>query len=336
MQSIQILEQAFYSLEDGIGILDANSNCAFINKAAQDIFQKQINKIPQQGDAFLNFIHPERRVLYQQFITDAFNNHATTFVLNYEQDGVDTWFELSYTPVVEENGSINYVCVKAKNITEKKRLESEKAALQQRIIKDTVAAQEKERSLIGRELHDNVNQVLTTVKLYNEICYYDDKPNKELLHKSLVQVNYCIQEIRDLSRRLAVPKVDSSSFGDLIKDLIDSINDTKKTSIQLLTHGIKNLEITQELQTTIYRIVQEQITNIIKYACAGEVKVIIAGSGSDIAVQVQDNGIGFDINEKKNSNGLINMKNRAEMVGGTIAFDTAPGQGCTMTAEFPL
>lgn len=178
--------------------------------------------------------------------------------------------------------------------------------------------------------------MLTTVKLYTELSYQDDVPNKELLKRSVQQINYCIEEIRNLSRRLAVPRMGELNFEELIKDLVDTINMTKKTSIKFLSYGIKNRELSHELQTTIYRIIQEQITNVIKYACANSVKVIIAGTNDDIAIQVQDNGIGFDLKEKIKGNGITNMISRAETLGGSLKFDTSPGKGCTMTVEFPL
>jgi signal transduction histidine kinase len=240
----------------------------------------------------------------------------------------------------DEDGLIDHVCVKAKEITDKvlleRKLEKERADQKNKLIKATIEAQEKERNLIGRELHDNVNQVLTTVKLYTELCYYDEIPSKELLGRSIKQINYCIEEIRSLSMRLAVPRLGELGLEELIRELIDTINSTRKTSIEFLSHGIKNKEFSQELQTTIYRIVQEQLTNVIKYAHAASVKVIIAGTCSDIAVQVQDNGVGFDLAEKKRGNGIINMISRAETMGGTLHFETSPGLGCSMTAEFPL
>jgi signal transduction histidine kinase len=66
------------------------------------------------------------------------------------------------------------------------------------------------------------------------------------------------------------------------------------------------------------------------------VKVIIAGTGTDVAVQVQDDGIGFDLKQKSKGNGITNMISRAETVGGCLKFETSPGNGCSMTAEFPL
>jgi signal transduction histidine kinase len=161
-------------------------------------------------------------------------------------------------------------------------------------------------------------------------------PNKELLKRSVQQINYCIEEIRSLSRRLAVPKLGELGLEELIRDLVETINITKKTSIQFLSYGIKNRDFKQELQTTIYRIIQEQLTNVIKYAHANSVKVIIAGTPDDIAIQVQDNGVGFDMNEKSKGNGITNMISRAETLTGTLKFETSPGNGCTMTAEFPL
>ena len=190
--------------------------------------------------------------------------------------------------------------------------------------------------MIGRELHDNVNQVLTTVKLYTELSYQDEVPNKELLKRSVQQINYCIEEIRNLSRRLAVPKLGELGLEELIRDLVETINITKKTSIKFLSYGIKNRDFKQELITTIYRIVQEQLTNVIKYAHAHSVKVIIAGTQHDIAIQVQDDGMGFDLKEKSKGNGITNMISRAETLGGSLKFETSPGNGCTMTVEFPL
>ena len=240
----------------------------------------------------------------------------------------------------DERGVITHVCIKAKEITKRilleKKLLQERKARRNKIIKATIEAQEKERSIIGRELHDNVNQVLTTVKLYTELSYHDEVPNKELLKRSVQQINYCIEEIRSLSRRLAVPKLGELDLEELIKDLVETINITKKTSIKYLSYGIKNREFRQELQTTIYRIIQEQLTNVIKYAHANSVRVIIAGTNDDIAVQVQDNGIGFDLKEKSRGNGITNMISRAETIGGSLKFETSPGNGCTMTAEFPL
>lgn len=335
-----LLERALFVLKDGFCIVDKKLNIEYLNSFALEFLEKQAKCRPEIGDNFLDFIAEERQHLHKELIAKAFDRQTSVIEFEFLINEEPVFYEMDYYPLIAENDSVTHVCIKAKNITDKvlleKKLKEEKRIRKDKLIKATIEAQEKERSLIGRELHDNVNQVLTTVKLYTEMCYHDEKPNKELLKRCTQQINYCIEEIRGLSRRLAVPKVEEMDLEDLMKDLVDTINVTKKTSIEFLSYGIKNKKFSQEICTTVYRIVQEQLTNVIKYAMAGSVKVIIAGTNDDLAVQVQDNGIGFDFHQKSNGNGITNMISRAEMIGGTIRFETSPGNGCTITAEFPL
>lgn len=336
-ESLSLLERALFILQDGVGIIEKDFTISYINSAAQDLLEKQFHHRPSVGECFLDYVASERLDIHREFILKAFENEPSTLEVEFPGPA---WYEVGYYPMPDEAGYITHVCIKAKEVTQKilleRKLKQERRERKNNIIKATIEGQEKERSLIGRELHDNVNQVLTTVKLYTELSYQDEVPNKELLKRSVQQINYCIEEIRSLSRRLAVPRLGELGLEDLIKELVNTINITKKASIKFLSYGIKNREFTHELQTTIYRIVQEQITNVIKYACATSVKVVIAGTNDDIAVQVQDDGIGFDLKEKSKGNGITNMISRAETLGGSLRFETAPGQGCTMTAEFPL
>lgn len=335
-----LLERALFILQDGVCIVEKDATINYINSAAQDILEKPRGKRAYAGDNLLDFTTPEREELHREFISKAFDNEATSFVIEQEVNGQPRWFEILYYPIPDEGGNINHVCLKGKNVTEQvlleRKLQKERKDKRDKIIKATIEAQESERGMIGRELHDNVNQVLTTVKLYTELCYHDETANKELLKRSVQQINYCIEEIRSLSKRLAVPKSSEMNLKELIKDLIDTLNMTKKTSIEFKSFGIADREFSHELQTTIYRIIQEQLTNIIKYAHASSVKVIIAGTSNEIAVQVLDNGIGFDLKEKKRGNGITNMISRASIMGGTLKFETSPGNGCVMTAEFPF
>jgi len=336
-ESLSLLERALFILQDGICIVEKDFAISYINSAAQDLFERQFNQRPSVGEHFLDYVSSERQEIHREFISKAFDNEPSIFEVEFSGPA---WYEIGYYPMPDDTGVTTHVCVKAKEITKRilleRKLQKERKDRKNKIIKATIEAQEKERSLIGRELHDNVNQVLTTVKLYTELSYQDEVPNKELLKRSVQQINYCIEEIRSLSRRLAVPKLGELGLEELIKDLVDTINITKKTSIKFLSYGIKNRDFKQELQTTIYRIIQEQLTNVIKYACANSVKVVIAGTNDDVAVQVQDNGIGFDLKDKIQGNGITNMISRAETLSGSLKFETSPGHGCTMTAEFPL
>lgn len=334
---MSLLERTLLTLQDGLCIIEKDFTISYINPAGQDLLTSQLDRRPAVGDFFLDFVSTERVEIHKESILKAFENEVS--VLEIEQP-VSTWYEVGYYPVPNEQSVVTHVCIKAKNISERKSLEKrlmkERKERKNKLIKAAIEAQEKERSMIGRELHDNVNQVLTTVKLYTELSYHDEYTNKELLKRAIHQINYCIEEIRNLSRRLAVPKSDELGLEELVKDLVDTINITRRTSIKFISFGIKNREFKQELVTTIYRIIQEQLTNVIKYAQAKFVKVVVAGTQGDIAIQVQDDGIGFDLGEKSAGNGITNMITRAETLGGSLNLETSPGNGCTMTVEFPL
>jgi len=337
IESLSLLERALFILQDGVCIIEKDFTVSYINTAAQELLERQFNHRPAVGDYFLDYVASDRQEIHKEFILRAFGAEHSIFEIDFSGP---IWYEIGYYPMPDEHNDITHVCIKAKDITQRKLLEQrllqERRERKNKLIKATIEAQEKERSMIGRELHDNVNQVLTTVKLYTELSYQDEVPNKELLKRSVLQINYCIEEIRNLSRRLAVPRLGEFGLEELIRDLVETINITKKTSIKFLSYGIKNREFKQELQTTIYRIIQEQLTNVVKYAHATSVKVIIAGTQNDIAIEVQDNGIGFDLKEKSKGNGITNMISRAETLGGSLKFETSPGNGCSMTAEFPL
>ena len=199
-----------------------------------------------------------------------------------------------------------------------------------------IKAQEKERAEVGQELHDNVNQVLTTVKLYTELCMSNNENSADLLKKSSELLQFCINEIRILSRQLSAPSLGQIRMKDSIKELVETIAATGKTDIKLDTKDILDLEVNEELHLAIYRILQEHLTNILKHADASLVKIIINLIDDDLFIKVTDNGRGFNVYEKKGGIGIANMMSRAESLGGRLSINSAPGLGCVLIAHFEL
>ncbi|MGZ5287454.1 MAG: sensor histidine kinase, partial [Flavisolibacter sp.] len=276
----------------------------------------------------------------KRYVADALSNLTTKFQLCYPQSGVETWFELGYYPMPDDSGLVTHVCVRGKNISEQvqleKKLESERKKVKNQIIKATLDAQEKQRTEIGRELHDNVNQVLTTVKLYNELALTEEYTNKRLLLRSVQQVNYCIEALRTLSKTLNSPKIEENDLKDSVKELVDEVNATRRIEAHFFTYGANREKISQDLMTTIYRIAQEQLTNVLKYANASRVDVMLVGTGETIALNIKDNGEGFDVKKKSKGVGITNMISRTEVLGGHIDIESEPGKGCSLMVEFPL
>jgi signal transduction histidine kinase len=334
------LEKALFILQDAIVLLNRKGKITFINQAGQQILSGDSGSLPGIGDDYLSLLGEDKKEITSHHIDKAFCNQPSVFRLKYPQSGQAAWFEISYYPMPEENGIVTHVCVRAKNITDKVLLEVElekQRRLQKNLlIKATLDAQERQRSEIGRELHDNVNQVLTTVKLYNEICLTEEKTNKVMLMKSVQQINFCIETLRSLSKVLSSPSIEEVSLRESIQELVDSVTATRKIAVNFFTYNIRDEKVSQDIQTTIYRIAQEQLTNVLKYANASTVDVMLVGTSDTIALRIQDNGNGFDPDAKRKGVGITNMISRAETLDGKIELTSSPGEGCTLMAEFPL
>jgi PAS domain S-box-containing protein len=334
------LEKVLFILQDAIILINHKAKITYLNQAAAQILAGQFNFQPGIGDDYFSLVKEERIDITRRSIDRAFGNESSVLEINYPQAGKDRWFELGYYPMPEENGIVTHVCVRAKNVTDKillaKELDSQRRIQKNLLIKATLDAQERQRSAIGRELHDNVNQVLTTVKLYNEICLTEEKTNKVMLMKSVQQINFCIETLRALSKVLSSPSIEEVSLKESIKELVDSIKETRKIEVNFYTYHVRDENISQDLQTTIYRIAQEQLTNVLKYANASSVDVMLVGTAETIALRIQDNGEGFDPDQKRKGVGITNMISRAETLDGKLELISSPGKGCSLMAEFPL
>ncbi len=214
--------------------------------------------------------------------------------------------------------------------------EAEARQQHKRITEAVIQAQENERSLIGLELHDNVGQVLTTVKLHNEMLLQGIGDAKIILPRAIQYLQNCINEIRSLSRRLSAPTLGKISLEESVDDLIESINLASKVKITRYISGLENEQLQKDLHLGIYRILQEQLNNVLKHAEASEVVVRLERAEDHIRLSITDNGKGFTLQKSKGGIGLMNMQTRAENLSGTFAVASTPGQGCRVEVVVPL
>jgi signal transduction histidine kinase len=221
-------------------------------------------------------------------------------------------------------------------IRRQKAAREAEAQKQHKLITEAVIqAQESERSLIGLELHDNINQVLTTVKLHNEMLLEGIGDPKVILPRTLHYLQKCINEIRGLSKRLSAPTLGKISLEESVKDLIDSINLTSKVKINRQIKGIETGALSQDLHIGIYRILQEQLNNVLKHAEATEVTIQLEQRENTLRLSIADNGKGFQVQQSQNGIGLMNMRTRAENLSGTFVVKSSPGEGCCVEVVVP-
>jgi len=214
---------------------------------------------------------------------------------------------------------------------------TERLAEEARINKAVINAQENERTQIGMELHDNVKQILAASLMFLEIANknLDNKPKAYELIKNVKQyVNDAIIELRRLSHRLAPSASSGKTMAAKISELVNNMNAEGTLNVTISVNEAIE-ECNRDLQLTCYRIIQEQFSNIIKYAAASSAVINLTLNAQDILLYIKDDGIGFDPKVKKEGIGLENISRRVKAHGGKSKIVSSPGKGCAIEVQLP-
>jgi PAS domain S-box-containing protein len=245
--------------------------------------------------------------------------------------------ELVYSRYRDEIGNERFI-VLIRDISLRKQMErrllSEQKNFERMLTIQIIQAQEREREIIGHELHDNVNQILTTVKLYLEMVVGDPRKGKRLLPESIKYLVKSINEIRNLSRDLSAPTLGNQSLIDSIKDLVSMVESSTALKIKFYYNQFHDT-IPKDRQLALYRILQEQLNNVIKHSGASEVEITLSRNDEVAELMIFDNGKGFQATERKNGIGLNNIQSRAQLLGGKMEIRSAPGEGVLMKITLP-
>ncbi|MHA4844120.1 PAS domain-containing sensor histidine kinase [Flavitalea antarctica] len=217
-----------------------------------------------------------------------------------------------------------------------REIEDLRLMTQRNIMKATLDGQEKQREQIGKELHDNINQVLATVQLLLSLLRTEDVTKADIISQSRESVNYCIEEIRRLSHSLTPPSLKETSLRESIEEMIRKIHFVKGEQVNLEITGVDEDILSDGLKVTIYRIIQEQLNNILKYASASVIRVQLTQNCYNLTLLIEDNGQGFDVKAKRKGIGLANIMNRAELYNGQAIIESSPGAGCTVLVIFAI
>jgi two-component system sensor histidine kinase UhpB len=226
------------------------------------------------------------------------------------------------------------------DITEKMEMEkelAEQALLQQKMLTEvTIQAQEKERNQLGKELHDNINQVLATIRMFLGMYSESNGKRPDLITKSMSNVSYAMEEIRKLSKSLVAPSLGDIGLTDALEELVEEINIAGKVQVTLVKELSDLQKIEKNMELMLYRIAQEQLNNIRKYAKAKNAVITLRTEPGNLFFSIADDGVGFDPLVKARGIGLKNISSRVDFYAGTMTLTTAPGQGCTIEINIPL
>lgn len=325
---------------DAIWEWDMQTGYIFRNDVLMDMIGYQLDD-GKGLSWWLRRIHPEDRNRVTDKIKEATDKSQHSWEDEYRFRCSDGQYkhiqDRGY--VVYENGLPVKMIGSLQDVTDIKKLENElveeKLQRQKEVSEMVIRVQEKERTRIGHELHDNINQILSTTKMFIEMLTPQSDEEKKIKAKSIEYILTSIEEIRKLSKELVVPTLGEKGLVESIYALIEDIQFSSPLRIRFL-HDTETDMLSPGKKITVFRIVQEQMKNILKYSKAKQVDICLRSRNTDIELVIKDDGIGFDPKQTHRGIGLSNIHDRTRFYGGTVDIQTSLGKGCLVTVTLPL
>ena len=358
VEELRFSEERYRSLFEALGegavLLDAKGKIIASNRCAEQIFG-----VDKQQMHDLQTFHLTNKFIHEDFTEYPILTHPSVKTLQTgipmknmimgieREDGSITWISINTEPIYY---SINRekpdaVVASFTDITQVKKDREELLRNQQLYIEATKAvaqavvdAQEKERAEIGYELHDNVNQILSTARVFLDLAKNDEKERLNLIERSAGNISNAVGEIRRISRSLVPASLSDLGLILSVEDLVDSIDMTKALKVEFYHSGDIEKAISEKGKLMLFRIIQEQVTNVLKHADASQLVIELIVDSGAISLSITDNGKGFDMEKikAKKGVGLHNIANRTELFNGKMNMVTSPGNGCKLNILIPL
>ncbi len=212
-----------------------------------------------------------------------------------------------------------------------------RSVTQKELIYALLAAQEKQRTEIWLQIQENIRRILLAAKLFIDLGKTDEINQTKYLDMASDYISELIQEIGKMSKCL------TSSSKNGLQELIKSINSAIKEfnaicpiSIEFITKGLEECQLLERMQLDIFIIVQEQLSNIVRFSKASWARVGLTREGNVICLDIYDNGVGCDPNAVQAGDGSIEIGSRVESNSGRLEIISKPGEGYRLKVTMPL
>jgi PAS domain S-box-containing protein len=319
---------------------DLQTDQFFRSKALLDL----IGSSEQETKSFTwwhNRIHPDDRDRIELNVNSLLHNKQASWLWEYRFKYTDGTYRS-----VRDRGIVVYekdnpvkIIGSMLDLTEIKELENqlmqEKIKHQKEIAKSIIDTQEKERTRLGQELHDNINQLLLVTKLYMGLLKPGEPANKMVNKKVMETLDMAISEIQTISRQMVLPKLKEKTLADSIQELVKDLKMACQFKIRFIHEKHCRETISEGKKIALYRIVQEQLKNVIQYSKASNILIQLQFNPHTVDLIVQDDGVGFDPLKKTKGIGLANIYDRTTLYNGTVELQSAPGCGCRLKVSIP-
>ncbi len=217
------------------------------------------------------------------------------------------------------------------------RQQKRNLALQKANILAEISAMEKERSRIAADLHDELGPVLSVIKFQVDFAIQSEQIERKELGKASEQLDEIIERMREIANNLMPSALHRKGLVVALEEHISKVGSTIRLKIQL--EYPDHLELAEHKAIHVYRTIQEVIHNCVKHAKADKMDIRLERKNGYLTILCRDNGIGFDypkLSKESKGIGLSSLKNRTEIMGGSLVVESKPGKGSAFLFEIPI
>lgn len=232
---------------------------------------------------------------------------------------------------------------KKKIVEQEKQIETQKlsSALKEQELNEIdkiLEGQEKERIKIANDLHDDLGSVLATLKLnFQNLKQHDADNSTELYSKTDQLLEEAYQKVRGIAHTKNAGVIANQGLLTAINNIAEKVSIPGKLNVEVVAFGLED-RLENTLEVTIFRMIQEILTNAIKYAEASEITIHLTQHDDSLNIIIEDNGKGFDPKKtnKKDGMGLPNIEKKVEQIGGVFTIDSYQSRGTSIIIDLPL
>jgi PAS domain S-box-containing protein len=337
----ELLQSLIRATPLGLIALDLGGNVTMWNPAAERIFGWKSDEVRGRH---LPIIPGDKQDEYRSFREAELKGHSreASEIRRLRKDGSLVDISLWTAPVRDAQGAVRCTIGILADITERKRAEEqlqEQAERLRTLSRRLLAVQEQERRYLACELHDEIGQVLTGLKLVLERgTRLPAGERRSSLQEAHTMVKDLTGRVRELSLRLRPTMLDDLGLLPALLWLFERYTAQTRIEVRFEHRGVGRRLYPPEVETAAYRIVQEAINNVARHAQVNEATVRVWLDNDLLSIQVQDKGVGFHpetVRTSRASSGLSGMQERAVLLDGCLTVTSQPGVGTCVTAELP-
>ena len=333
-QTTERFRNLIQNLPDVVYELDAGGKVTFISKAVGLVLGYEPGEM--LGKPWRDFIAPQDREHYEdeRQRAEAGDKLSIVALRHQTKDGEMRWLSIHSRALFDAGKNPVGRLGVARDVSSEVLAERTIRELSGRLIN----AQEEERKLIALDLHDEMGQILSALKIGLQTLANKDKGRREDI-KEMIKLNQRVMDqIRALAYHLRPAILDSFGLVAALEDLCESMNDSKLLSVEYRFDTVDESVMPPQMRTSLFRFVQEALTNAMKHSGSLRVEVELVSNESEMVIRVRDWGKGFNVDQSLDVGkhlGLAGMRERISLVGGQLLIDSSPS-GSILTVRVPL